>query len=292
MSSFVKKVLLVTAILILLTASLFVFARQTVAHYRTLKYSITSIPLTDASNNSSVELGERIVRVRNGCIDCHGEDLGGKLVLDDSAMGRFYSANITPFSLSQWSDQEIATAIRNGLKPNGVSLLFMPSYEFSSLSKEDMASVIAYLRRIPAVHRKQPPSEIGLLSKLLFSFGQMPVLFPATVADHKKGYPTKPEEGPTRDFGQYLVENACVGCHGPEKLGGKIPGGPPDWPPAPNLRLGQDPTWTETNFFEAMRAGISKNSKKPLQPPMPVALTSKLNDTELKAMWLYLSSLK
>ena len=41
-------------------------------------------------------------------------------------------------------------------------------------------------------------------------------------------------EGPTPEHGAY-VANMCKGCHGETFHGGKIPGSPPDWPPAPDL---------------------------------------------------------
>jgi hypothetical protein len=31
------------------------------------------------------------------------------------------------------------------------------------------------------------------------------------------------------------VANMCLGCHNAHLTGGRIPGGPPDWPPAANL---------------------------------------------------------
>jgi hypothetical protein len=44
-------------------------------------------------------------------------------------------------------------------------------------------------------------------------------------------------EGVTLAHGAY-VANMCIGCHGEKLAGGKIPGGPPDWPAAANLTPG------------------------------------------------------
>ncbi len=47
----------------------------------------------------------------------------------------------------------------------------------------------------------------------------------------------------TIDHGAY-VANMCLGCHGAKLNGGKIPGGPPDWPPAANLTPGEGSVMT------------------------------------------------
>ena len=92
-------------------------------------------------------------------------------------------------------------------------------------------------------------------------------------------------------FGEYLAAS-CIGCHGEEYRGGKIPGGDPSWPPASNIRLGADSTWTEENFREMLKTGVSPKTGKPLQLPMPIELLKKLNSMEQEALWLFLSSLR
>ena len=42
--------------------------------------------------------------------------------------------------------------------------------------------------------------------------------------------PSQPvPEAVSVEHGKY-VSGMCIGCHGPNFSGGKIPGGPPDWP--------------------------------------------------------------
>ena len=45
---------------------------------------------------NDLALGERIVRVRSGCAHCHGVDLSGKEIIDDPAIGKVFSSNLTP----------------------------------------------------------------------------------------------------------------------------------------------------------------------------------------------------
>lgn len=247
--------------------------------------------IDEEMKTADIALGERIFQVRISCTDCHGADLGGKMVMDNPAMGTIYGANITPFTLKDWTDTDIARAIRYGIHKNGKSLMFMPSFEFSELSKGDIASLVAYIRSVPPVERPTHQNKYGPVAKILSVLGKMPVMFPAYFVDHKKGFAKKPEEGPTRDFGKYLA-SSCVGCHGDNYKGGPIPGGDPSWPHASNIRLGANNVWTEEKFNEMMETGVSPISGNKLRFPMPIELLKQFNPEEKKALWLYLSELK
>ncbi len=236
-------------------------------------------------------LGERIYAVRAGCIDCHGADLSGTVVMENGAMGVIHGANITPFNLGDWSDEDIARAIRYGLRRDGHSLRFMPSFDFAALSKSDTAALIAYLRSVPAVPRPSHANTFGPIARTLSVLGKMPVMFPAHVVDPTQGFAAKPEEGPTFAFGRYLAA-ACSGCHGEEYRGGPIPGGDPAWPPASAIRLGAEPVWTRDSFTTMINTGVSPVSGQALRPPMPVHLLKQFNDDEVTALWEYLKTLQ
>jgi mono/diheme cytochrome c family protein len=90
----------------------------------------------------------------------------------------------------------------------------------------------------------------------------------------------------------YSVRSGCIDCHGVEYKGGKIPGGDPSWPEASNIRLGDNSTWTEQSFKNVILTGVSPTTKQTLRPPMPIALLKQMNEMEIKALWLYLSTLK
>ncbi len=288
MIKIVAKVLIGFGALIILFAGYiqFQFSREQAKQFQSLAFAIQNKVAT-----ADVDLGKRLYAVRSGCVDCHGSDLSGVKVMDNWAMGTIYGANITPYALSQWTDEEIARAIRYGIHKSGRSLRFMPSYDYQGLSLEDIASLVTYLRKSPPVEKKHPENTFGPIAKMLAFLGKMPVMFPAKAMDLQRGFNTKPEEQPTIEFGKYLA-NSCVGCHGPELSGGKIPGGDPSWPEALNIRLGSNPQWTEATFIETIKTGNSPTTKHPLRAPMPVGQLAQMNDVELKALWLYLSSLK
>lgn len=248
-------------------------------------YGLTPVSL--AGTTPSVEIGRRIVMIRNGCNDCHGDDLGGKLIVDDPAFGTIYGSNLTPAALADWSDEELAMAIRHGVNRERRPLVFMPSQDYILLSKEDLASVVAYLRSVPPVEKENVPVKLGPIGKLLFATGKAPTIIAATAIDHGAQFTAKPSEEPTREFGRYLVATSCTGCHGRALTGGPIPGAPPEWLPATDLtKLSEG---TKEQFIKAMREGIRPDGSK-VQFPMPIALTSQLTDLELDAMWMFLQS--
>ncbi len=253
-------------------------------------FSAASFSLKEQMVTADAALGKRLFTVRNGCIECHGADLSGAVVMDNPAMGSIHGTNITPYTLSSWTDEEIARAIRYGIHKSGHSLQFMPSFDFQELSMSDIASLVAYLRSVPAVNKPNHQNSFGPIAKMLSCFGKMPVMFPAKIIDLTRSFSEKPPEAPTREFGKYLA-NSCTGCHGDNFVGGQIPGGDPAWPKASNIRLGANPVWTEALFTEAIKSGISPLSKQKLRAPMPTNLLAQMNEMEIKALWEYLHSL-
>jgi mono/diheme cytochrome c family protein len=241
---------------------------------------------------AEVALGKRIFTVRAGCVDCHGEGGAGVKVMENGAMGSIFGSNITPFRLSSWSDEEIAGAIRYGIHREGRSLRFMPAFDFVTLSKSDIAAVIAYLRTLKPVNQASHVNTYGPMARILAAWGKMPVMFPAFAIDQAQGFAAKPEEKLGREFGQYLA-GSCVGCHGSNYEGGKIPGGDPAWPAASNIRLGARPdVWTESKFKAIILTGKSALTGEPIRAPMPVHLLKQLDDTEISSLWIFLSGLK
>lgn len=279
-------VILFIAIISIVTIVQLNFNAEQKKTYEAAKFSIS-----EQVAKADVNLGKRLFTVRSGCIECHGADLTGVKVMDNGAMGSIYGANITPHMLSSWSDEEIARAIRYGIHKTGRSLQFMPSFDYEGLSLGDIAALVAYVKSVPAVQKASHENTFGPVAKTLSMLGQMPVMFPAKVMNLQKGFGEKPEEGPTKAFGQYLA-NSCVGCHGNEFRGGKIPGGDPSWPEAANIRFGGKAGWTEDTFKNAILTGISPSTKQKFRYPMPIGLLAQMNETEVKALWEYLSSLK
>ena len=77
----------------------------------------------------AIERGRYLYRSR-GCMDCHGEDGAGKVVIDDGNGLLIQGPGITgaPGSVvAAYSDLDWSRTIRHGIKPDGRPVLIMPS---------------------------------------------------------------------------------------------------------------------------------------------------------------------
>lgn len=263
------------------------------SEYRFRKtYEVSPAPLAFQPTPDAVRRGEKIA-VTRGCTDCHGKNLGGQVMIDQQPMGRLSSSNLTRGKGGigeRYTEQDWVRAIRHGLRPDGKPLLLMPSHEFYPLGDEDLGALIAYVRSVPPVDSTLPRNAIGPLPRVLLLAGQMPLL-PAELIDHDAPRTAPPAPGATAEYGAYLA-TGCVGCHGEELSGGKIPGGDPAWPAAANIT--PDPEtgmgkWTEQDFFRAMRQGKRPDGSD-IDPFMPWRNFGQMSDDELRAVWLYLRS--
>ena len=121
------------------------------------------------ADDAQVARGKYLVTIA-GCSDCHtpgaligaadmkrylgGSDVGFSI----PGQGVFVGQNLTPdkeTGLGDWTDEQIATAIRKGKRPDGSELSgVMPSAELSHLTDADVSAVVAFLRSLPPVHNK------------------------------------------------------------------------------------------------------------------------------------------
>lgn len=245
--------------------------------------------LSVTKDPAQVARGKHLVTAVTKCTDCHTADLGGKLFIDGGPFATIYAPNLTAGKggrLAAYNDAQLEAAIRHGVRPNGRALMIMPSDEYQHLSDADVSAIIAYLRSVPAVDREQPDSKLGPVGRALFTFGAVP-LMPASRIDHKAaGARTAPPAGPTREYGQYLVNvGGCRGCHGPNLVGAPGHG---EGPAAPNVTpAGDIGKWSEADFTRAIRTGTRPDGRK-LSDEMPWKSMSAHTDDELHAIWLYL----
>ena len=88
-------------------------------------------------------------------------------------------------------------------------------------------------------------------------------------------------------YGEY-VGRMCAGCHGANYAGG--PPLAPGTPPVADLRPSALKGWTEADFLRALREGKRPDGSD-IDPFMPWNMTSRMTDTELRALWAFLSQL-
>lgn len=242
------------------------------------------------SDSASVARGEHFVRAIGKCVDCHGDDLGGKVFIDDPAFGMVHAPNLTSGGIgATYADVDWERAVRHGKAQDGRRLIIMPSNEFQFVSDEDLGAVVAYLRSVPAVAKATPAPKVGPVARALYAGGIL-TLFPAEVITHgNTPVPAVPVDS-TVEYGAYLAKVGCSGCHGAGYGGGKIPGTPPDFPPTANLTPTGIGHYSYEQFVHILRTGERPDGTK-LHPMMPIPATKLMTDVELAATFKYLRTL-
>ena len=180
--------------------------------------------------------------------------------------------------------------LRHGVKPDGRPVMVMPSEDYSRLTDADLGALVAYLRQMPATGGGAAVVQLPLPVRVLYAFGQ--VQDAAEKIDHSLPPPQPVPEGATTEHGRY-VAGMCVGCHGATLSGGRIPGGPPDWPVAANLTPGSGSAmagYTDAAaFVRMMKTGQRSDGSR--IAVMPFEALSKMNDNDLLGLYTYLKTL-
>lgn len=179
------------------------------------------------------------------CMDCHSERDWGRFsgppmpssagaggdVFDERMgfPGVFYSRNLTPAGLSDWTDGEIYRAITMGVAKDGEPIFpVMPWMNYGRMDDADIHAVIAYLRTLEPVAADHPKGRVEFPMNLILR--TLP----------KRNRPGKRPDMFTRplEYGEYVLNAAACGdCHtrfeqgeftGPFLAGGRefmLPGG-------------------------------------------------------------------
>lgn len=237
-----------------------------------------------------------------GCESCHtprdwsqhgappvaGMELAGQEFHMPAIPGSLSAPNLTPdpeTGSGTWSDDQIARAIREGIKHDDSTIFpMMPYYNFRILSDEDLASVVVFIRSLPPVRNPLPASHIKFPVNLLVRGAPEPITEPVPAPD-----PASPVAR-----GKYLVTLGC-GCHDAKSSlpygGGEVLNGP--WGEATSANITPDPSgisyYDEATFITALRTGYVGARK--LNSIMPFGEFKSLTDDDLKAMFAYLRTL-
>jgi mono/diheme cytochrome c family protein len=297
--------------LLLIVVLAFVACAVFVASRQNLTFDPPYPPIAASTDSLVLARGHYLVRSVVNCAGCHGDtsrtaqELAGEDIplsggyLFDIPPGKIYARNITPdpeTGLGNVTPQAIARALRSGVGHDGRALL--PFMEMQGLADDDLAAVVSYLKSQPPVHNPVPMHQYTLLGKVV----------KATALANPVGPKETPlknaPHGATVDNGRYLVESValCGSCHtqrnpmtgaftGPH-LGGSTgfdASAERSWSP-PNIT--SDPTtgrlgnMTEDEFVARFRAGRVLEGS-----PMPWQGFSRMDEQDLRAIYLYIKSL-
>jgi len=181
-------------------------------------------PLTDRTFESTparVERGQGLVEGTLRCFTCHSprdwdqsgappvEGMEGAGAVHHEAEGvRLVAPNLTPdreTGIGTWTDDMLARAIREGVGHDGRVLSSRMEYRaYSTLSDEDLASVIVFLRSRQPVHNPLPPTVLPMEMQHELAARLIPITEPVSPRDLSDPI----------ERGRYLTLVAdCEGCH-------------------------------------------------------------------------------
>jgi mono/diheme cytochrome c family protein len=205
--------------------------------------------------------------------------------------------NITPDTKTgsgTWTDADFQRAIREGIGHDGRRLFpLMPYMNFRSMSDEDLASVVSYIRSIRPVSNELPTTTV-------------PPEIKNALPPHEPVTEPVPEPDMTNpvERGAYLVTLAnCTECHTPrdekgspkaglEFSGGSVLKGP--WGEVASANLTPHASgisyYDEQMFLQTIRTGQVKARK--LNSIMPWGYFRNMTDDDLKAIFAYLRTLR
>jgi len=268
-----------------------------------------------------VERGHYLYHVLADCEGCHSErdfkKFGGPVLAGMSGSGSVFPSDlelpgrIAPPNISQdlehglgaWTDGEIIRAVREGVSRDGRALFPMMPYEsFSKMSDEDVESLVAYLRTMPAVKHVVPPTKVDFPVNVLIKSVPKPV----------EGKVASPDVNDPLAYGKYLVTmGSCAECHtkmdkgapveGMELAGGRIFRVAKFEAVSLNLTPDMETgigAWDETRFldkFRGYRNFNEANLPEAVQANftvMPWLAYRNFKDEDLKAIYAYLRTTK
>ncbi|MBL0740286.1 cytochrome c4 [Chryseolinea lacunae] len=254
------------------------------------KYEIALEALPLSRDSAVLARGAHLVRTK-ACTECHGQDLGGKVFVDDPALGFLIASNLTngkggrpaDFGADDWT-----LALKHGLRRDRTPLIFMPAHEFAVMSEQDLSAIASFCEQLPDVDREFEPSSLGPLARVLADLDKLPLL-PAEMIDHSKKLVKEVKAEISADYGKYL-STSCQGCHRENMKGGEPVA--PGFPEVADISSSGHPgKWTDEQFINTLRTGTTPEGKTLKPDEMPWTMTKEFSDLELKALHLYLKSI-
>lgn len=291
-----------------------------------LSYVSFALPDVGDAENISIEItsnrierGKYLANSVIACMDCHStrdwskfagppiEGTTGKGGEEFSQRfgfpGKFYSKNITPFGLKDWTDGEILKAISEGVSKDGTALFpIMPHPNYGKMDRADLYSIIAYLRTLKPIENIVPKSE-----------SDFPMNFIINTIPQKATYSKIPDSGNRVAYGAYLFNAAsCGDCHTKKEMGTPVAGmelaGGFEFPlpkggTVRSANITQDietgiGKWTEEMFLQKFKTYQDSTYRLPevkdheFNTTMPWTMYATMKDEDLKAIYSYLLTAK
>lgn len=267
--------------------------------------------------------GEYLTNNVAACLDCHskrdfskysgpvvpGTEGGGGFEftnkLLDAIPGKIYGKNITPDNetgIGTWTDDEILRAITQGISKNGDTLFpLMPYPNFNRMAKQDLLSIIAYIKTLKPIKNKIPERELMI---------PISMAYPGAILQPNLDNNILPSESDKVKYGEYLITMAdCATCHTQFVKGemdfSRLYGGGLTFTPGtfkvnsanitPDSATGIG-TWTEERFLNKFLPYREEKGyyydPGNMNTVMPLTIYAGMKDADLKAIYSYLKTVK
>jgi cytochrome c553 len=254
--------------------AVYAMSERTLRARHTIEAAEFSVPLP--TDSASLAEGARSAHIR-GCFGCHGDALQGSLFFSEAGVATLVAPNLTKLVPTR-SNAELERALRHGIRPDGTSLFSMPSEMFRSLTDEDLALLLAFLRSLPATDGPDGSFSLGPLGRLGIAIGQ----FRSSRYYIETETPMSPPADSTLRLGHYVAITACTECHGHEMQG--VDGSPS----LPAIV----PAYTLEEFTTLMRTGEAKGGRElPMMSGVARGRFAHLTAAELDGLYRYLGTL-
>lgn len=266
-----------------------------------------------------LDRGKYLANSVSVCMDCHSTRVwdtfsgpllpgtlgkGGEVFNQKFGFpGVFYSKNITPSGIGDWTDGEILRAISSGVNKSGKALFpVMPHPHFGKMDREDLYAIIVYLRSLQPIENKVPDSK-----------PDFPMNFIINTIPTKAEYSHRPSESDVVNYGSYLFNAAsCNECHTKQEKGQKIKGMElaggfefimPTGGIARSANITPDNAtgigkWTEQMFVDKFKSFADstyvpeKIVNSNFNTVMPWTMYGTMKEQDLKAIYAYLRTVK
>ena len=312
MKKFLKFLVYIVLILVVLVGAL-------------LTYVKTALPDVGAPEDITVErTPERIERGRylahsvSICMDCHSTRDWTKFSgpLTEGTLGKggdrfdqsvgmpgvFFAKNITPEGITRYTDGEMLRVITTGVNKDGRAMFpLMPYLYYGKMDREDIYSIIAYIRTLEPIANSVPESA-----------PDFPMNFIINTIPQPAQPQTRPDPSDQLAYGAYMVNaSGCIECHTNVEKGqiikelsfsGGREFGFPDGAVVRSANITQDKetgigNWTKEQFVARFKMFSDSAYVLPGVNPgefntiMPWTMYSGMTNEDLEAIFTYLQTI-
>ncbi len=177
-----------------------------------------------------VERGKYLANCVTICMDCHSTrdwtkfsgpitpgtfgNGGEKFAEEFGFPGVYFSKNITPYGIKDYTDGELLRVITTGVNKKGEAMFpIMPYPYYGKMDKEDIYSIIAYIRTLPSIQKEVPNSKSNFPMNIIIN----------TIPE-KASFEKIPPKTNQLEYGRYMVNaSGCAECHTQVDKGQIIP---------------------------------------------------------------------